>query len=63
MLEIEILPDFHSDFAESKKMVLVKYEMTRDKAKNILVTVCLNLAVMINKYELNGFVLHSRTYL
>ena len=52
--DTENLPDLYEFFAESKKLPLGKYVMTRDKAKYLVVSVRPKLAKMVHKYELSG---------
>ena len=50
----QALPDLHSDFLESRQLLLGEYKLTREKAKKISVHIRPKLGVMINKYELIG---------
>ena len=50
----EAIPDLHADFMISKELLLGEYRLTRDNAKEIIVSILPKLAVMINTYELNG---------
>ena len=52
--QTEKLPNLHSDFCDSITLKLGKYVMTRDKAKDILVTIRPKLAKMVANYELSG---------
>ena len=50
----QALPDLHSDFLESRQLLLGEYKLTREKAKNSIVHIRPKLGVIINKYELSG---------
>ena len=52
--ESKCLPDLHEHFSESLELPLGNYIMTRDKVKDIMVTIGSNLAGMIAKYEVSG---------
>ena len=48
------LPDLHAHFAEAHVLELKDYTLTRDKAKEILISVRPRLIQIINNYELSG---------
>ena len=48
------LPNLHSHFAISRALPLKEYRLTRNKAKDILVTMRPKLTWIISKYELNS---------
>lgn len=49
-----VLPDLYDDFTLSRDLKINRYELTKDKAKDILVSIWPNLAIHIANYELNG---------
>ena len=52
--ETQSLLDLHSDVVDPIKLKLGNYVMTRDKAKDIVVSFRPKLATMVHKYELSG---------
>ena len=52
--QTQALPDLHPDFYVSRTLKLSDFVMTRDKAKDLLVTTRPLMMKMINNYELSG---------
>ena len=50
----EIILDLHEAFSTSIKLPLLDYRMSRDKAKDLLVSIRPKLAKMLHNYELSG---------
>ena len=52
--ETKAVPDLHEDFQNSYVLPLKEWNCTRDKAKDLLITIRPKISKMIANYELSG---------